>query len=375
MEDVLSNADPNPIFLNIDNAYKIPLKLDIVDEVPLQFEERGFTLKLNLKSRESKQHGYMLRPTERGVYSFGNLHAYASTFLGLVERRFTAESTQEVKVYPSFLKLRNHSIKGAPMRDSETGSLMVRRGASTEFDQIKEYIRGDDVRTINWRATARRSQLMVNTYMDEKSQQIICVIDKSRLMKMPFNDVTLLDYSINAALMFSYVALQKDDKVGLITFGKKVDTMMKPSKSRKQFNAIVESLYSQSTSFEESNYPELYHKVRRELGQRSLLFIFTNFETFVGFSRKLPYFKMLNKKHLLCVVLFENTELEQLQELKGSKLENIYVKTIADKYVFEKRQMIKELRKNGILALWSKPEELSVNVVNKYLELKNKRNI
>lgn len=373
MEEVLSNTDQNRISVDIMNEYRLPLHINLLDEIPVQFQERNFDIKDTLKAKEEKIIRYSLRPTTRGEYTFGQTHLYARTSIGLLQRRFSTENEQMVKVYPSYLKLKKYSIRGVASRDQYTGSVKVRKGMSTEFDQIKDYVRGDDVRTINWKATARRRQLMVNTYMDEKSQQVFCVIDKSRLMKMPFDGVSLLDYSINATLMFSYVAIQKDDKVGLITFSNKVNDVMKASKNRKQFSAIVERLYNQETDYLESDYGALQRAIKRDVGQRSLLLLFTNFETYVGFERKLAHFKMLNKKHLLCVVLFENTELKNIHEERGDSLEDIYIKTMADKYHYEKRMMLKELRKNGILSIYSSPDELSVNVVNKYLDLKTKR--
>lgn len=375
MDDVLSNTDDNRISIELLNEFALPLNISMIDELPVQFQERRFSIKEKLKANEDKTIRYKLRPTTRGEYHFGKTHVYANTSIGLVQRRFSSANNFMVKVYPSYLKLKQYSIRGVASKDQLSGSRKVRKGMSTEFDQIKDYVRGDDVRTINWKATARRSNFMVNTYMDEKSQQVFCIIDKSRLMKMPFDGVSLLDYSINASLMFSYVALQKDDKVGLITFSSKINDVIKASKSRKQFSVIVERLYNQTTNFQESDYGDLQLAVKKEVGQRSLLLLFTNFETYVGFERKLPYFRMLNKKHLLCVVLFENTELKNIHEERGNSLEDIYIKTMADKYNYEKKMMLKELRKNGILSIYSAPGDLSVNVVNKYLDLKTKRYI
>lgn len=373
MDEIFSNTDENIIYLHLHNGYALRLNVSIVDEVPVQFQNRNFRMQTTLGVREDKRMKYTLRPTSRGEYYFGYTYLYASTLLGLVERRFTATNETMVKVYPSFLQLRKYGLKGLIRPSSPAGHRKIRKGASLEFDQIKEYIRGDDVRTINWKATARQSRFMVNVYQDEKSQQIYCLIDKSRLMKMPFQGVTLLDYAINSALHFAFIALHKEDKMGLITFSNTVDVVVKASKQRKQFSALVETLYRQETDFKESDYARLLYAVQKEVGQRSLMFLYTNFESYVGFERKLPYFQMLSKKHLLCVIIFENTEIKIIHETRGRELEDIYIKTMADKYVYEKKMMLKELRKNGILSIFCAPEELSVQVVNKYLDLKTKR--
>ena len=128
-------------------------------------------------------------------------------------------------------------------RLQEAGVKRIRRlGHSMEFEQIKEYVRGDDYRTINWKATARKDGLMVNNYTDERSQQIYCLINKGRVMKMPFAGMTLLDYAINASLVLSNVALVKQDKAGLITFAENLDTFILADKKPTQMNLLLETL-------------------------------------------------------------------------------------------------------------------------------------
>jgi len=374
VHDLLSNADENKVRLEIQSSYKIPLQAEVIDELPYQFQRRDFKLKQLLLPASETDLEYTLKPYQRGEYTFGDIHVYVASKMRFVQRRFTASAEQNVKVYPSFLQIRKFQLKAIPDMQAESGGRrQFRRGLSTEFDHIKEYNRGDDARTINWKASARKNQLMINSFMDEKSQQIYCLIDQGRLMKMPFDKLTLLDYSINASLMFSYVALQKDDKIGLVTFSEKVQDMLQPSKAKKQFNTIMEFLYRQETGFKESNFAALYNVMNKRAGQRSLLLLFTNFETLIGFERQLPYLRIMNQKHVLCVVMFENTEIAKMHEERGDGLEDIYVKTIADKFIYEKKMIVKELQKNGILVIYTPPSKLTVNVVNKYLELKAKQ--
>ncbi|MBK7762843.1 MAG: DUF58 domain-containing protein [Bacteroidetes bacterium] len=369
-----SNAEANTVHINLSSSYAFRLNLTYLDELPVQFQQRDFQIQHSIEAKGELQLNYSLMPTQRGEYEFGNIHLYISSKIGLVQRRFTIQSSQTVKVYPSFLQLRNYQLKALAEQNLESrGRRLYRRGLSTEFEHVKEYTRGDDSRSINWKASARRDQLMVNSFMDEKSQQIFCLIDKGRMMKMSFNGITLLDYAINATLMFSYVALQKDDKIGLITFAEKTHEVLQPAKLKKQFNVIMETLYKQETRFLESNFEDVYLTVNKRAGQRSLLLLFTNFETITGFMRQLPYLKVMNKKHLLCVVLFENTEVSRIHDRRGDALEDIYVKTIADRFIYEKKMIVKELQKHGILAIYTKPEQLTIQVVNKYLALKAKQ--
>jgi uncharacterized protein (DUF58 family) len=372
----LSNGDDNLVQIKMESSFRISLSTILIDELPEQFQERNFSKKFTFKPNENQTFEYVLAPKERGVYDFGNIHLYATTLLNLVQRRCTSLQNEQVKVYPSFLQLRKHTIQATTDARAKVGTnYLSKRGMSAEFDHIKEYNRGDDARTINWKASARRNSLMVNSFMDEKSKQVYCIIDKGRLMKMPFNGLTLLDYSINASLMFSYTALHKDDKVGIVTFSEKADDFLQATKTKKQFSAINELLYKQQTKFMESNYAAVYDVINHRAGQRSLLMLFTNFETLQGFLRQLPYLQMLSKKHLLCVVMFENIELKNIHERRGDNLEDIYIKTIADKFHVEKKRIMREMQKNGILVIYTSPKELSIQVVNKYLELKRRQGI
>ena len=244
-----------------------------------------------------------------------------------------------------------------------------------EFEQIKEYVRGDDYRTINWKATARKDSLMVNNYTDERSQQIYCLVNKGRVMKMPFHGMTLLDYSINAALVLANVALVRQDKAGIVTFEKNIDMFLQADKKPTQMNLVLETLYRQKTDFLEADFEKLFSVIRNRVTNRSLLVLFTNFESLESLQREMPALKRMARYHLLLVVFFENTELKQVLDKKAATIEEIYIKTIAEKFMYEKRLMVKELHKNGILSILTSPENLTVNTVNKYLELKTRMSI
>lgn len=194
-------------------------------------------------------------------------------------------------------------------------------------------------------------------------------------MKMPFQGMTLLDHAINAALVLSNVALVKQDKAGLITFEKNLGAFLPADKKPAQMNLILETLYKQKTDFLEPDFEKLFSVIRNRVTNRSLLVLFTNFESLESLQREMTALKKIAKYHLLLIVFFENTELKSLLESKASSLEDIYIKTIAEKFAFEKKQMVKELHKNGIPSILTTPENLTVNTVNKYLELKTRMSI
>ena len=259
---------------------------------------------------------------------------------------------------------------------TELGIKKIRRlGHSMEFEQVKSYVSGDDYRTVNWKATARQGSLMVNNYTDEKSQQLYCIIDKSRVMKMPFEGMTLLDYAINASLVLSNVALVKEDKAGLITVGEKIGSIIQAERRPTQINKILEVLYKEKTRYLEMNMELLHATIRSVIKQRSLVIFFTNFESMNALQRQLPFLRSIARFHLLLVVFFENTELKAISGQPATDVEGIYIKTVAEKFAYEKKLMVKELAKYNIQSILTSPQTLTINTVNRYLEIKARQMI
>ena len=190
-----------------------------------------------------------------------------------------------------------------------------------------------------------------------------------------FDGLSLLDYAINASLVISNIAIKKSDKAGLITFQHKIGSTVPAGKQSKQMKQILEVLYNQKTAYRESDFSSLYAHIRRKVTQRSLLLLFTNFESIYGLHRQLPYLIRLADQHLLVVVFFENTELRHLTESRATDVESLYIKTIAEKFVYEKKLIVKELQQHGIFSILTAPKNLTIDTVNKYLELKARQAI
>lgn len=369
--DKFSNGDINPITIKITNNYPMVMHCTIIDEIPEQFQVRDFELRSTLKPNKTEKIQYTLHPKERGEYHFGNLNIYISSRLGLVAKRYTFDSKTMVPTYPSFKQLKTFELLNINQSLQDYGVKKIRRiGHTMEFEQIKDYVLGDDLRTINWKATAKKNSLMVNQHQDEKSQPIYSVIDKGRLMKMPFNGLSLLDYAINASLVISSIALKKHDKAGMLSFSKQVDNMVVAQRRNSQMQLILDALYNIKTDYFESDFSRLYAHLKRHITQRSLILLYTNFETLDGLKRQLPYLKALAKNHLLVLVFFKNTELHQLIDQKSETIQQVYDKVIAEKFEFEKRLIVNELKKYGIYSILTTPENLTIDTINKYLEIK-----
>ncbi|MBK7630100.1 MAG: DUF58 domain-containing protein [Ignavibacteriales bacterium] len=371
MAERLSNGDDNEVKIILTNNYAIKTVIKIIDELPFVFQIRDFEINSEIDKATTKIFSYNVRPVKRGEYQFGAINIYVSVLLNIVSRRFRFEQNRSVAVYPSYIQMKKYQLMAVSDRLVEIGVKKIRRiGHSLEFEQIKEYVNGDDYRTINWKATARKRQLMVNHYVDEKSQQVYSIIDLGRTMKMPFDKMSLADYAINSSLVISNIALLKQDKAGVITFNNKVTSVLPAERNSLQMKKIVELLYSQQTEYLESDYEKLASVIKSRIKQRSLLLFYTNFESANSLKRQLKYFKSLASSHLLIVIFFKNTGLDDVLNKRSDSLEEIYNKTIAEKFSFEKKIIQKELAMLGIQSILTTPQQLSVKTINKYLELK-----
>lgn len=374
MSGRFSNGDDNEVSIPVESIYSFPVRIEAIDEIPPIFQRRDILFCLKLGIGEGKNIKYYLRPTERGVYSFGRIRVFVSTPIGLVQRRFTFAEPCDVKVYPSYLMLTHYELLAMNNNLSDLGIKKIRRvGNNTEFEQIKEYVTGDDYRRINWRATARTSRLMVNVYQDERSQQVFSVIDKGRTMQQSFAGMTYLDYAINASLVLSYIAMRKEDKAGLITFCNEFEVFVPASRRTGHMQNILEALYAQKTVYGESDYSALVSHVNIHVNKRSLLILYTNFANMVSMERQLPYLRQLNRRHRLLVVFFEDNELKEYVASRPDSDEEYYRHVVAEKFAYEQRLIVSSLQRHGILSLLTTPECLSVDVINKYLEIKTRQ--
>ena len=371
LPEKFSNSDLNSVSVLLHNKYPFEIEVAVIDELPVQFQKRDFLKTLSILGKDKNTFAYEVRPVQRGEYVFGNLNCYVSSKIGLIRRRYTFNREQMVKVYPSFLQMKQFDFLSFENRLSPTGLRRIRRiGHTMEFEQIKEYVLGDDVRTVNWKATGKRAQLMVNQYQDEKMQPVYSIIDTGRTMKMPFQGLSLVDYAINSALAFSNIALKKKDKVGLIDFSHKLGNFLPAQAKKTYLNNILEALYNIDPKFLDADYGALHALVKRRIPQRSLLILYTNFEHISAMHRQLPFLQAIAKKHVLVVIFFENTELKTLSNSRPETVQQLADQTIAQQFELDKKLMVRELQRRGIQTVLTEPQDLTEKTINKYLEIK-----
>ena len=369
---VFSLSDEMNVRIRLHNTGDKKISATLTDELPADLQVRDHRIAFELDPQSDKELRYPIRPMTRGEYAFGNINLFLSTDWQLAERRLEFPAEETVPVYPSIIQMQEFALKAKTTVPAEGRKRMRRLAKSYEFDQIKEYVLGDDFRSINWKATGRQNQLMVNQYEDERAQRVFCCIDKGRTMLMPFNGLSLLDYAINASLALSNVILKRQDRAGLLTFSDKIGTVLPADSKPDHLRRIMEALYRQQDRQMESNYDLLYYASRKLLGGRSLMILFTNFESNYALDRVLPGLRRISKSHQLVVILFENTEVADLLEEPTSEVEDVYLKSTARRHLVQRSLMAARLRQNGIKVVLTRPENLTGDVINQYLELKRR---
>ena len=369
----LNLGEQNPIKLEVTNESFQPLNYTLVEGYPIEMQERSKQYVGTLGGGASKTYEYVFEPKRRGEFEFDDVFVILRSMFFMVSRRIVLPMKQAIEVYPSVLQMKKYELLVFQQQKLSTGIKKIRRlGNNSEFEQIKNYVQGDELKTINWKATSRRNELMVNQYQEEKSQSIYCIIDKSRNMQMEFDGLSMLDYSINSTLVFSNIALRKGDKAGLITYSDKIGTLLPAERSGGQMRRIQEALFNQKTLYKEPSHDLLYLSIRRTVKSRSLLMLFTNFETEFSMRRAIPVLRRLNQKHVLVVVFFQNAELQELAFKPSKNIKDVYQSAVAERMISMKSKIARELRQNGIQTVLTLPEDLSINAINKYLELKAK---
>ncbi len=375
LAEYLSLHDNQSIDYQISYNGNIPAKLILIDELPEQLQIRNFERRVKFSHSAKTKISFNIRPSERGKYVFGRSIIYVFlVFPGLISYRKNFDNNQEIAVVPSIIQMKKYELLTLAKTATQIGIKKVRQiGENDEFEHIRGYQQGDNIKSINWKATSRRNELMVNQYQNSRSQQVYCVIDKGRSMKQPFDNLTLLDYAINTSLVISNIVLKKYDKMGLISFSHTFESFVKAENKPHQLGLLSDYLYHQKTDFKESNFNELYKVIRNKVSQRSILLLFTNFENSNDLERNIAYLQGLNKRHLLIVILFQNTALKAASEARASDVSEVYIQTFARSTMLEKKKMVNKMSRLGIQTILTEPSKLSVNILNKYLEIKAKR--
>lgn len=372
-DEKLSLGANNPIFLMLRNRTTRSVRFWLRDEPPDDFQVDVRVMHGRLPGRQHWQGSYHVCPFRRGDYQFGNLNLRWQGPLGLVVRQGKADLQAMVKVYPNLLDVRRYDLLLRRNRLQELGLRSTRQfGEGTEFERLREYRPDDEFRRINWKATARRLRPVTVEYQTERSQNVIALLDVGRMMQSPVADIAKLDYVINAVLLLGYVASGKGDKVGMMSFAQDVRQYLNPRQGRGQFYRMLELLYAVEPEPVESDYRRALSYLAMKQRKRSLIVIFTDLSSGVSMDALISHVSVLARRSLPLVVTISDPDVVTAAQQRPFDSQTVYQRAAAAQLLDSRKVMLDTLRHRGVLTLDVPANQLSIAVINRYLELKAK---
>jgi uncharacterized protein (DUF58 family) len=369
----LSLGADNPIHLLVRNRSRRPATFWLRDEPPDKFKIDTRILTGVVPARRTWQGAYRVRPLRRGDYQFGDLNLRWRGPLGLIVRQARIEASGPVKVYPNLLDVRRYDLLLRRNRLQELGLRHTRMfGEGTEFERLREYLPDDEFRRIDWKATARRNRPITIEYQTERSQNVIAVLDTGRMMQSPVAQIAKLDYVVNAVLFLAYVATGKGDKVGLMTFADDVVQFVTPRQGRGQFYRMLELLYGIEAQPVEPNYRRALSYLALKQRKRSLVVIFTDLSGGMSMQALVSHVSVLARRSLPLVVTISDPDIHAATHQQPHDSLTVYQRAAAAQLLDERQVALDNLRRQGVLTLDVPANQLSMAVINRYLELKGR---
>ncbi len=369
----LSLGAENPILINIHNPAQHPVTLWVRDEPPPAFITDHHILQGQVPAGQNWQGLYHVRPLRRGDYRFGDLNLRWLGPLNLAIRQARIPAAGPVKVYPNLLDVRRYDLLLRRNRLQEMGLRHSRMfGEGTEFERLRDYLPDDDFRRINWKATARRHRPITIEYQTERSQNIIAVLDIGRMMQSPVAQIAKLDYAVNAVLLLAYVVTGKGDKVGLMTFADDVSRYITPKQGRGQFYRMLELLYSVEAQPVEPNYQKALSYLAFKQRKRALVVIFTDLSGGASMKALVSQAAVLSRHSLPLVVTISDPDIFAAAHQTPTDSLAAYQRVAASQLLDDRLAVLEDLRRQGVLTLDVPAHQLSMAVINRYLELKGK---
>ncbi|WP_010249900.1 DUF58 domain-containing protein [Acetivibrio cellulolyticus] len=368
----LSMGVENEIGINIRNNSGYSLEIEALDEVPAYMKTKNAVVSVRVSPHYEVCGKYYVIPEKRGEFTFGKIHIRYSGIMGLCMKNGSFDLENNYKVYPNLKDLSKYGLAAIKKSQLIHGIKKNKSfGTGTEFESLREYSEGDDYRKINWMATARSNKFIVNTYEHEKNQQVMIMLDSSRVMNSEINYIKKLDYSINAAFLLADVAIKKGDNAGVMVFDSTVKRFIKPGKGTGQFQLIAENLYNVEENFVSADYMGALTYLNQNHKRRSLLCIFTELFNADEAFQLATALKSLAKHHLPLVVTIKDMRLYDYAEGDVDDTKGFFTKVASMKMIREREKIQKIFNDSSIAVVDVPPDKLSIEVVNKYLNMKS----
>lgn len=372
----LSLFENEKMRISIYNKSDKKMYVEIKDEVPdFHFDIQKLSMGKSIAPHEKEIFEYEVIPKKRGAFTFGKLHIRYDGYLKLCRKQFKSNLEKEYKVYPNLKDLRKHRLAAYNSLQYKDGRKMLKiLGKGTEFESLREYVSGDEYRKINWSATARENKPIVNQYEPEKNQRVYVTIDTGRPMSYSIRGQSKLDIAINTGLLFCDIVNQNGDQSGLMAFSTEIQAFIPPGKGSGHRNRLMEALYHIEHSKATSNHEEAFFFFKGKERRRSLICLFTDFDTVEEAEDMIRVLPVISKNNIVIIVLINDEKLENIVSMPVKKEEDAYTKSVAIEILRDRKKLINILNTKGIMCIECKPEKIASDVINKYIYVKNRMN-
>jgi uncharacterized protein (DUF58 family) len=369
---VCSLDEPGDVELILENQGRMTRFLTVRDDVPDEFIAEPASFELKLPAKRQAMLTYRFVPKRRGTYRFECVDALISSRLGFWRRQSSWRLATEVRVYPDIHQLERYTMLARRDRLSSIGVRRSRRlGTDNEFERLRDYIEGDDPRHLDWRATARRRKLTCRAFQLNQSQRIIFLIDCGRLMAGDTGlGLSPLDHAFNAMLLLAHVALIRGDQVGLLAFSDRVRAFVAPCGGARRIKRLVHSVHNVFPEMVESRYDRAFIELEKRCRKRSLVVLMTNLFDDLNAQLAGEYLRNLRGRHLPLAVFLRDHDLFALADLAPAEGLGLFQGAAAASMLSWRESVLTRLRQRGVLTLDAFPEELTAQLVNRYLEIK-----
>ncbi len=370
----LSLFESEKIRISIYNNNDKKLYIEIKDEVPdFHFEIQDIPKVRYIGPHKKEIFEYQVMPKKRGAFKFGKIHIRYDGHMKLCRKQFSSDTEKEYKVYPNLKDLRKHRLAAYNSLVYKDGRKRLKTsGQGTEFESLREYVAGDEYRKINWNATARENKPIVNQYQPEKNQHVYVIIDTGRPMSYSIKGHSKLDIAINTGLLLCDIVNQNGDQSGLIAFNTDIEAFIPPGKGSGHRNRLMEALYHVEHSKATSNYEEAFYFFKGKERRRSLICLFSDFDTIEEAEDMLRVLPAVSKNNIVMIVLINDEKLEKMASIAVKREEDAYIKSVAIEMLKDRKKLISLLNTKGIMCIECKPEKIATDVINKYIYIKNR---
>lgn len=373
----LSLFENEKIEISVYNKADKKIFVEIQDEIPdFHFDIHKPSIGKYVNPHKKEIFEYEVIPKKRGAFTFGKLHIRYDGYLKLCRKQFKLNLEKEYKVYPNLKDLRKHRLAVYNSLVHKDGRKVMKiLGKGTEFESLREYVSGDEYGKINWNATARENKPIVNQYEPEKNQHVYVMIDTGRPMSYSVRGQSRLDIAINTGLLLCDIANQNGDQSGLMAFSTEIHAFVPPGKGSGHRNSLMEALYHVEHTKSTSNYEEAFFFFKGKERRRSLICLFTDFDTVEEAEDMIRVLPAISKNNIVIIVLIKDEKLEKMTSISVKKEEDAYMKSVAIEMLKDRKKLIRTLNTKGIMCIECEPEKITSEVINKYIYVKNRMHL